>query len=1112
MSRRSKAERKKEVSITSRIKWYGGCVSEVYAEGRRVRIHYDDGTSEVSEFPDDDIFIDDIENGEHKVSANSFKFPLHYEKSESRSSSPTPDEMDPRDRRMKPKFIKRNDYERDYDNMQDSEERKSESTTEAKKEKRLRERNTERIDVQDERGSRISPPSAKTSTVTDSSFSLSSNQNSANEYSESSCSIASNDIASTPLHKKKEIQHSSSQKPVDNTIFDQKSVLKSDKSIRAIPKIKISNSFSRIDKSHSPDESKRFHSQLSLSSTEDECYKPRKKTLVKSRSLTIKLGKREKGNSPKLIESERKSFSENFTVSKDALHSKMMEKDEIHSSLGNQIFRPRKVDVSEDKDKLGKYKNDFKYHTDSIEMRGLPCSSTSTEENVMQRSIAMQGPGENCYNEKEMASTVSPLNSGTEKSAASPPQSSPSQHEKNISEEAVSMHKIESDFNLQSLPKKKNRENIKSFCDSSESVEPMVKKKNKETEFETKEDTDGYSQSTFTRSISPVTLLSSTKNSLSSSYNKNECVVLSNTSDPVSGTRPAFKSNEKNFSTAVLNEVANESTTPSLEDVSDSNSVKAMSRSGRLAAHKANQRITSKHENSDEDSSVSRRKNVKKMASSELDESPSSEKSVLSGESHTKEEREPWVQCDRCEKWRLLPRYVQMSTLPERWYCELNIYDPKRNHCGAPEQTAKDIASQRKKAKLNARNQRRAGTELDGRRKRSVSPTPNRSPKRHTSDQNELENDILPKNNNSARNEDLIQNIDTSDLRRNYPVKKRNQSGSKGSSDNLNKLEERNKEDFYSGKSRSLLRGRGRGKDSERSGKNGKGNKQQSKEKPENQEWVQCENCEKWRKLPLRISAEDLPDKWYCHMNTWDPSTASCDVAEEKPDSKLRTKPAPQPTGKQKTSSELSYKNLIFGTGKRQLRPSSERARAAESLFAFATQPHRSPNENVGNNFPTLAYADSFAYVRKQGSNSTRANLKSERNVSFLDVLSTSRVWDELYGFNATNSDAMVGMEENDKTSSASAQSNLMKQNSQLMKDFVYSLVSEKTMNVQDIFLQTQSKNLEAEEKNRFKHLQTACNINDTCNVLDELVRDGLIETMKVKVSFHSESKMFWIY
>lgn len=33
------------------------------------------------------------------------------------------------------------------------------------------------------------------------------------------------------------------------------------------------------------------------------------------------------------------------------------------------------------------------------------------------------------------------------------------------------------------------------------------------------------------------------------------------------------------------------------------------------------------------------------------------------------------------------------------------------------------------------------------------------------------------------------------------------------------------------------------------------------------QNWVQCDECLKWRKLPDGIDCNKLPDKWFCRMN-----------------------------------------------------------------------------------------------------------------------------------------------------------------------------------------------------------------------------------------------------
>ena len=46
-------------------------------------------------------------------------------------------------------------------------------------------------------------------------------------------------------------------------------------------------------------------------------------------------------------------------------------------------------------------------------------------------------------------------------------------------------------------------------------------------------------------------------------------------------------------------------------------------------------------------------------------------------------------------------------------------------------------------------------------------------------------------------------------------------------------------------------------------------------------EWVQCDRCQQWRKLPRHISKDSLPTEWFCEMNSWAPAYASCNVAQE---------------------------------------------------------------------------------------------------------------------------------------------------------------------------------------------------------------------------------------
>eukprot|EP01035_Chromulina_nebulosa_P017192 gene17192-22712_t len=50
----------------------------------------------------------------------------------------------------------------------------------------------------------------------------------------------------------------------------------------------------------------------------------------------------------------------------------------------------------------------------------------------------------------------------------------------------------------------------------------------------------------------------------------------------------------------------------------------------------------------------------------------------------------PWVQCDQCQKWRKLPKHIDPSNLPEKWYCTMNIWDVKHNQCTDDEEREND--------------------------------------------------------------------------------------------------------------------------------------------------------------------------------------------------------------------------------------------------------------------------------------------------------------------------------------------------------------------------------------------------------------------------------------
>jgi hypothetical protein len=46
----------------------------------------------------------------------------------------------------------------------------------------------------------------------------------------------------------------------------------------------------------------------------------------------------------------------------------------------------------------------------------------------------------------------------------------------------------------------------------------------------------------------------------------------------------------------------------------------------------------------------------------------------------------------------------------------------------------------------------------------------------------------------------------------------------------------------------------------------------------EQDQWIQCDDCSKWRRLPLTVI---IASKWTCADNSWDPKSCSCSAPEE---------------------------------------------------------------------------------------------------------------------------------------------------------------------------------------------------------------------------------------
>lgn len=95
-------------------------------------------------------------------------------------------------------------------------------------------------------------------------------------------------------------------------------------------------------------------------------------------------------------------------------------------------------------------------------------------------------------------------------------------------------------------------------------------------------------------------------------------------------------------------------------------------------------------------------------------------------------------------------------------------------------------------------------------------------------------------------------------------------------------------------------------------------------QKRPDQNWVQCDACLKWRKLPDGIIPEKLPEKWFCYMNP-DPQFRSCNVPEE-PEDVDDVFPTYEKTYKKLEQKDREKKMKALEQERKQMDSSSENA------------------------------------------------------------------------------------------------------------------------------------------------------------------------------------------
>jgi len=405
----------------------------------------------------------------------------------------------------------------------------------------------------------------------------------------------------------------------------------------------------------------------------------------------------------------------------------------------------------------------------------------------------------------------------------------------------------------------------------------------------------------------------------------------------------------------------------------------SLSRVGRKAAQQAKEKLATKERDRDKDTLLESGKKKKKRRRADEVEAEGEEAGEVPNETE-------WVQCDSCGKWRILPDNVKVSSLPNLWYCRMNIYDPKRSSCDAPEQSAKQAMKERKRAKkrtkrLEAESQHE---ELKKEKQSITAPASSPRPVKSVKSGAKLKEQAEAKKKSVATLPEEPRH--PSDASGSDTQKEEKKKGRKVKPQEVPVPEQ---QDAIENVTDVKKPGRKRGRPTRNQTSSASQPPSQKTEDEDNVEWVQCEKCEKWRKLPPDISADELPDTWYCSMNTWNPSSASCNAAEDKADAQHHEVGSSEWQLRQTQAGKYSYRQMIFGTGARkQNRPMSERARAAESLFI-------KPVSDDENPIPTTQYSKSSAFLPRT-SNFNKSNPVDEKTLGIFDVLSNSTLWAEL--------------------------------------------------------------------------------------------------------------------
>ena len=432
----------------------------------------------------------------------------------------------------------------------------------------------------------------------------------------------------------------------------------------------------------------------------------------------------------------------------------------------------------------------------------------------------------------------------------------------------------------------------------------------------------------------------------------------------------------------------------------------------------------------------------------------------VEGEDSDREETQqqaPWVQCDKCKKWRIIPSEV-VGSLPERWFCEDNVWDPKRASCDAPQQKDKQVVREKKRRKRQ-RLMEKAAAES-----RATADIPAGAV---SDESNEHENSAASRSQEDM--EEVMKRPRRASPTENSDSSMNNNEQKTEKKSNTKKLRSHTAEvmELQEDEGGADLKPRGRGRPRRNLVKETctPVNPEQTHDEADNVEWVQCEKCDKWRKLPPHISADELPEVWYCSMNTWNPASASCSAPEDKAEAGLTDIFS-------NGAAKLSYRNLIFGNGRKFNRPISERTRAAESLFAAVSDDADAP--------PTVTYASSSAFISR-----SKLNQPEETDgLSVLELMSRSQLWKELHAIAAATNGGLCAFDR------------LSNETKEYIRDLILHSLGSRTMSGEEVANDIQHRNWQNVPLG-WAAAKPHCTVNIIVMTMCELVKEGVLECMK---------------